>query len=331
MLPIGGRIAEAHASRLFAIVTGFAQSQMLAAALELGCFDRMTAGPVAAGSLVDLPQESAQALVAAMIALGLWEARGDGRIGLTVDGLVVATDLGIRAMIAHHRLLYADLADPVAALRRPGSGQVAAFWPYARGDGASAAYSALMAASHGFVTAALLGGYDFARHDRVMDVGGGDGGVVLALAARYPRLALTLVDLPPVAALAATRIAAADGGDRIAVAGCAPDAPLPTGADAVTLVRLLHDLDDDAVRLLLRRVADALPEGGTVIVAEPMRGAGRDSVAAYFAAYFVAMGSGRLRSFREIRALLQESGLKPVGRHRRGFLLDILVARRASK
>ena len=67
-------------------------------------------------------------------------------------------------------------------------------------------------------------------------------------------------------------------------------------------------------RTLLARVASALPRGGRVIIAEPMARTGRrDPQTAYFAAYFAAMQSGRLRSLPEIQALLREAGF---GRHR---------------
>ena len=48
--------------------------------------------------------------------------------------------------------------------------------------------------------------------------------------------------------------------------------PLPEGADLVTLVRVLHDHDDAAVRALLGRLRQAMPPGGTLLIAEPMAG-----------------------------------------------------------
>ena len=55
---------------------------------------------------------------------------------------------------------------------------------------------------------------------------------------------------------------------------------LPAGADVVTLIRVIHDHDDDAALALLRRARLALPQGGTLLLAEPMadtpaRGPGR--------------------------------------------------------
>ena len=53
-----------------------------------------------------------------------------GRVGAAIHA-----DPGIVAMIRHHHLLYADLADPLALLRREGGGgALSGFWPYAEGQ-----------------------------------------------------------------------------------------------------------------------------------------------------------------------------------------------------
>ena len=38
----------------------------------------------------------------------------------------------VAAMVEHHALLYADLADPVALLRGGAPTRLAAYWPYGR-------------------------------------------------------------------------------------------------------------------------------------------------------------------------------------------------------
>lgn len=309
-LPLGKRIADRHAKRLFGIVSGFAQSQMLSAGIDAGLFAVLRDGPLSRADLaarLDLPPAGFAALVQALEAMGLVGARGE-RVALTIDGLVVATDAGIRAMVAHNRLLYRDLAEPLAMLRAPGSGSLSAFWPYAGGSGDPKGYSELMAASQGFVAAAVLTAVDFARFASVVDVGGGDGSFLAAVAATtaYPRL--TLVDLAPVVAIARARLAERGLGDRIEAIATGAGQALPS-ADAITLVRVLHDRDDAAALALLREVAGALNPGGRVIVAEPVARSAPDPQSVYFAAYFAAMGAGRLRTAAELDALLAEAGL----------------------
>ena len=87
-----------------------------------------------------------------------------------------------------------------------------------------------------------------------------------------------------------------------------------SGADLVTLVRVLHDHDDATVLALLRKVWAVLPPGGRVMIAEPMRlppGQG-EVVDPYFHFYLLAMGAGRLRDPRDIARMLVQSGFSGV-------------------
>ncbi|MFX8082902.1 methyltransferase, partial [Acinetobacter baumannii] len=87
-----------------------------------------------------------------------------------------------------------------------------------------------------------LGAYRFARHRRVLDVGGGHGTFAAALARACPGLGIGLFDLPPVVAGAAPVLAQAGLADRIDLhPGDFLQGPLPGGYDAMTLVRILHD------------------------------------------------------------------------------------------
>ena len=183
----------------------------------------------------------------------------------------------VAAFVAHHDLLYADLGDPVRLLRGDAQTALSRFWPYAadrlgavvdhaeiEGDnGGCAPYSDLMTRTQALVSEAVLDAYPFARHRRLMDVGGGEGAFLAALAKRAPNLALALFDLPAVAARARARLAAAGFSGRVeAIAGDMLRDPLPRGADVISLVRVLHDHDDEAARTIVGAVHHALPREG---------------------------------------------------------------------
>ncbi len=229
-------------------------------------------------------------------------------------GAALIDNPGVLAMIAHHRLLYDDLRDPVALLRGEVETSLGGYWPYATGEVAiekATPYSSLMAASQTMIAAEVLGAYRVARHRRLLDVGGGSGGFVIEAARRAPRLRLGLFDLPAVAALARERLAADPAGARTTVfEGDFRRDRLPEGADLITLVRVLHDHDDDAVLSLLQAVRRALPMGGRLLIGEPMAGTGGAEKAGggYFGFYLLAMGSGRPRTPRELRGLLRLAG-----------------------
>ena len=245
---------------------------------------------------------------------------------------------GLIALIRHHRLLYADLADPVALLRQKTEPSLANFWPYVFGGTVSPpeaeAYSELMAATQGLVAEEVLRSVSFGSTAHLMDVGGGTGAFLIAAARRYPTLRLSLVDLPAVAAAARPRIAAAGLEARVGLipADFRTDR-LPDGADTITLVRVLYDHPDDLVAALLARVAAALPPGGRVVVAEPMSGGERPTrfADAYFALYTMAMETGRVRSPAEIARFLTEAGLQDATEvpTLRPFIAGIVTARKS--
>lgn len=305
-------IARRHARRLFDLVAGFTYSQTLFACVQIDLFAQLANGPAssaAIGAASDLPPAAIARLLHAAEGIGLVERLRDGRVALGSAGAALVANPGVIAMIAHHHLLYRDLADPVALLRHGGGGgALAGLWAYAP-DGAPddvAAYSTLMASSHEAVATQILDAYDVSRHSRLLDVGGGDGIFLDAVRRRAPGLALGLFDLPAVAARARKRLPES----TMIAAGSFLTDPLPRGYDLVTLMRVLHDHDDAAALALLTAVRAALTPGGTLLIGEPMARAGRaDPVGAtYFGLYLLAMGSGRARTPAEIGGLLAQAG-----------------------
>lgn len=338
--PLTRRVASRRAAQVFDLCAGFVYSQVLHAAVQtklLHTLQRSGPGSVAALSqAIGLPLTAAERLLAAAAALALAELLPDGRYALGIRGADLLGNPAVLRMIEHHALLYRDLADPVALLRGTTHTELSHFWSYARDPDAAesvTAYSELMSDSLELVAHDVIEAYPFARHSHVLDVGGGDGGFVRALAARAPRLELTLFDLPAVAARARERMLAAGLSARVGVlAGDMLHDALPYGADLLSFVRIIHDHDDaDALRLL-RSAHRALSAGGRLLIAEPMAGTrGAEAMGdAYFGFYLLAMGRGRPRSEQGLRLLLQAAGFERVREvpTRRPMLVRVLVAER---
>ncbi len=210
-------------------------------------------------------------------------------------------------------------------------------WSYARAGSSEAlcgedvaAYTTLMAASQTLVAADVLAAYPLSRHRCLMDLGGGDGTFLIQAAATAPGLKLWLFDLPAVAERARTRFAEARLESRTQVFGgdFRADA-LPLGADIISLVRVIHDHDDEAALAILSAAWTALPPGGTLLLAEPMAGTpGAGGVEAYFAFYLLAMGSGRPRRAEVLTGMLHTAGFTGVRvlSTRRPMLVRVLAA-----
>ncbi len=328
-------IARKRARALFDLVAGFVYSQVLLACVRLRLFDMLAEGPLTAAELqhrLDLPADGLQRLLAAAVALELVDVRGGGghgdgtareqRYGLGKLGAPMVANGAVSAMVEHHAVLYADLADPVALLRGQASPALSRYWAYA----SSAApgqlppevvneYSALMSASQPLVADEVLDAYDISHHSCLLDVGGGQGRFLLAAAQRAPRLQLQLFDLPGVVPVARSAFAQAGMAGRATVFGgdFVRDA-LPTGCDIASLIRVIYDHPDERALTILRAVHAALPAGGTLLLAEPMAGASgaRRMGDAYFGFYLLAMHGGSSRSAARLAELMGQAGFEQV-------------------
>lgn len=323
--PITRFITRRRAAQLFELMAGFVHSQVLLACVRLRVFELVREQPRTLDELAQACQMKApalQRLLHSAVSVKLLESRGEQLYGLGPLGAPVAADPGLRLMIEHNAVLYDDMRDPLALLRDQIQPHMQAYWPYMNGDETHgweaekvARYSELMATSQRFVIEELLASYDFAAHQRMLDVGGGQGGWVGTLAQKVPQLQLMLFDLPPVAALAQARMHQLGVADRVTVhGGSFISDPLPSGADLVTLVRVAHDHPDAVVKGLLTAIYNSLPRGGRLLLAEPMaQPQGSAPLGdAYFHFYLLAMGSGRLRTAQELRQLMLDAGFDAV-------------------
>ena len=177
-------------------------------------------------------------------------------------------------------------------------------------------YSELMAASQPLVAEQVLAAYDFSKHRCLLDMGGGQGAFLAAVAKAYPRLRLMLFDLPAVVQKARSVLADQGLGGRMSFhGGSFFSDPAPTGADLISLVRVLYDHSDERVMTILKSARRALSaEGGWLLLAEPMSGTpGAEAMGdAYFGLYLLAMGKGRARTPQEIAKLLAAAGFQRV-------------------
>ena len=338
-------IARQRASGLFDLCAGFVYSQILFACVKIKLFETLAAGPMAVDALAarfGFTPDAMARLLRAAAALHLVEKAEQQTYRLGIHGAAYLGNPGIGAMIAHHAMLYRDLADPVAVFKGEKSDtELANFWPYAKGESpdglapeAVAPYSALMSTSQALIADDVLDAYPFVDHASLLDIGGGGGDFLVAAAHRRPDLALILFDLPAVAARAeqlfvTERLA----GRAKAIGGDFKRDPLPDGADLMSLVRVAHDLDDADLDALLRKIFIALPPGGILLLAEPMADTkGAEKVGAYFELYLLAMQRGRPRSSDDLCNRLYAAGFARarVVSTARPMLTGLIVAQKSA-
>ncbi len=315
--PIFRMVARRKAAKQFNLIAGFVYTQIVTVYAQTGLLDFLGTEPRNRQAIKDFLGWDAAAtdrILRAGTAIDLAESPQDDLWTLGETGAALSVNEGALAMIQHHRLLYRDLADPVALLAGGPAKDTALnrFWTYAGSEGQdSAPYSDLMAATQPMVWQQILPRYDFDQHQRMLDIGGGSGAFLAAVGQAGPDLHLGLFDLPEVIPQAEQRIEQAGLSDRVTLhPGSFKTDTIPPGHDLISLVRILHDHDDEVVEALLPKIRSALPPNGKLLILEPMADTpgAREMGDAYFGLYLWAMGSGRPRSKKEYHKLLEKAG-----------------------
>jgi hypothetical protein len=189
------------------------------------------------------------------------------------------------------------------------------FWDYLDANPAiSASFDATMAVDGG--NSAVAERYDWAAVRHVADIGGGTGTLIAEVLQRNPGLRGTLADLPETAARAREYLAGLGLAGRCEVVGQSFFDPLPPGADAYLLNRVIHDWDDAAATAILRRCAEAAGSTGRVLVVESHGTPGGDPAAfAEMNLRMLVLAGGRERTLEDYSALADGAGLQVTAVH----------------
>ena len=328
-IPFLRGIAKKRANQLFDVMAGFVYTQILLACIRLNIFNQLKDGPLTLEAIKNecgLERAPLKQLLDAAVSIHLLEIRANHKYGLGKLGAPLVGNSALAAMIEHHSVLYEDLRDPLLLLSgKLKSKKLEKFWPYVSNDLEDQEslkdqervkdYSDLMSASLPLVADQVLGAYDFSRHRCLLDIGGGQGTFLKRVHLQSPQLERMLFDLPGVANLAELNFSASSENQSIKVfGGDFFKDELPSGADLITLIRVIFDHDDERVKILLRSIFRALSPGGKLLIAEPMAETPDHPPMghAYFGFYLMAMGRGRPRTVEEIGQLALEAGFKRV-------------------
>lgn len=156
---------------------------------------------------------------------------------------------------------------------------------------------------------------DLSGVTRLLDVAGGSGIYACAFAAHHPHLRVTVLEKPPVDALAARLIAQRGFGDRVeVVASDMMAAPLPADHDAHLWSNVLHDWDVPEVIRLIKASHHSLPSGGLFIMHDAFLNEAKDGPR-HVAEYSVTLAHatrGRCYGTGEMRDWLTAAGFADV-------------------
>ncbi len=316
--PLVRRIASKKAVELHHLTAGFVYTQTLTAVVQsnlLAVLQGRIESTKSVAAMCGLTAPAAHTLLTAAQALKLTEEVSQGYWMVGELGASVLGNPGVADMVRHHAVLYRDLADPLALLKHRESTGLRDYWSYVPGgnhpDEGHREYSQLMSSSLALISDHILDSVSLQDYQNLIDVAGGTGHFARAVTKRHPHINASVLDLPEVVSEAKNQ---APKSDIRFVATDMFRSPLPQDVELFSLIRVLHDHDDEPVASLLSRLCRALKPGGHLLIAEPMAGTqGAEPIGdTYFSFYLWAMGSGRPRTAEELRTMCLAAGFSAV-------------------
>jgi SAM-dependent methyltransferase len=155
-------------------------------------------------------------------------------------------------------------------------------------------------------SAERLAALDWRAGDTVVDVGGGNGALLVELVRLRPELRGIVFDLPET-----DRDESVFGPNVQFVEGSFFER-VPTG-DAYVLSGILHDWDDERATAILRAIRAAAPPGARLLITETVVPPGNEREGAkWLDLLMLVLAGGRERTEPEWRVLLERAGLEPV-------------------
>jgi hypothetical protein len=296
------------------LLSGYFYSQTLYVLAELRIADRLRAGPRSAVELAaaaGVDADALQRLLRALAALEVVDELPDGRFGLTPRAALLDSErpdsLRELAVLGGHPLhwgAWGKLLDAVTTGRTAFDAAAGRSW-----FDALAADPPLLAVVQRILgrvaapDARWLAQLELERFASIVDVGGGFGDLARAVAQAHPAAALTLFDRPEV-------VAAAELPAGIAKAAGDFFTAVPAEAGAYLLRFVLHDWDDAAARLILRRCREAMRSDSRLFVIESVLPDGPGpSIAKTHDVNMLVLTGGRERTLAQYRTLLHDAGL----------------------
>jgi len=310
-------------ARLMSLLLGNYTLQMLATAVRMKIFDRLSQGPAAAETLADqagtLPDPTYR-LMRALTVVGALVELPERRFGLGPLGELLRQDApcSFAPLTLNNAAPWAaevswTLLDSMKTGQsgfRKRFGKSLFEW-LGEHPADERLFSESMSTFSGLEIASILRSYDFSSHASVVDVGGAHGDLLDAVLAAHPQLTGTLFDLPSVIERAA-RIPRAPGiAERCSFLGGDFFESVPSGKDLYLLKHILHDWDDERALGILRSLERAMPPGARVLIAElgiappgvPSPGKMLDVV------MLSLLEGGRERSAEDFASLMAKAGL----------------------
>jgi hypothetical protein len=176
----------------------------------------------------------------------------------------------------------------------------------------AATFDAAMSERTAAFAPSVADAYDFSDIRTVVDVGGGQGTLLVEILRKHGHLHGVLLETPAVAARAEALLDAIDIADRSEVLAGNFFEQVPDRADCYVLANVLHDWDDARATEILRNCRRSMARAGKVLIIERLIPEdGSDAVPTLLSDInMLVITGGQERTNDEYSELLRASGLK---------------------
>jgi acetylserotonin N-methyltransferase len=324
------------------LLFAFRRSKTMFAAVSLGVFDSLAAGPKTLAELaaeLRASSDGLERLLDGCVGLELLQHTGDHYANMPCATTYLCADSPQRltGYLSYSNTVMWRLWEHLEDAVREGTHR----WKQVYGwDGPifshffrdEHAKREFLMGMHGFGLISsphVVAAFDLSQFHRLVDLGGATGHLAIAACERYPSLQATVFDLPEAVPLAREIVASSPVAERVTIAaGDFFVDPLPP-ADLYALGRIVHDWSVEKIVKLLSRIYEELPAGGGLLIAEKLL---YDDQSGPGWAHMQNLNmltctEGKERTLPQYEALLKQAGFASVaGRHTNDLALDAVLA-----
>jgi ubiquinone/menaquinone biosynthesis C-methylase UbiE len=304
-------------------ITGFWMSRALWVAAKLGIADLLQSGPKTADELAQATDTHAPSLyriLRALTSAGIFQKESDGRFALKPlsETLVTNAPGSVRWFIIselgqEHYPAWGNLMQSVK------TGEIAFdsyfgadIWKYfSQHPEDAAVFNDSMSGMTAAANEAIMSVYDFSPFKKVIDIGGGHGGLITSILKQNPEAQGVLFDAPQVIAGARQKLEANGVANRCETVAGDFFKAVPEGGDVYVMKWIIHDWEDEKAITILKNCRRHMqPNGRLIIVDCVVPENDEPDFSKTFDLNMMVMTGGKERTKAEFEQLLAAAGFK---------------------
>lgn len=304
------------------IISGFWISRAVYVIAKLGIPDLLKSGPKTAEELANATKMHAPSLyrvLRALASVGVVSSQGE-QFALTPLSETLVTDapgslrwFTVSELGQEHYPAWGNLMHSVK------TGDIAFdhffgvdIWTYFQQNPEDAAvFNDSMTGVTAAANEEIMTKYDFSGFKKVIDIGGGHGGLITSIVRKNSHVRGVLFDAPQVIEGARPKIEAAGLADRCETVSGDFFKSVPAGGDAYVMKWIIHDWDDQKAITILRNCRNEMqPNGKLILVDCVVPETNEPHFSKFIDLNMLVMTGGKERTAKEFEKLLSDAGFK---------------------